>query len=280
MEKNNAALDSSSATFAFLDSGTGGIPYMLALKKKQPDAKCVYLGDTLHFPYGEKSVDEITDCAAKAISLILKNWNPGALVIACNTISVTALDSLRSIFTELPIVGTVPAIKLAANVTRNKRIGFLATNASVRSPYSQKLIDDFASDCEVYRRGDPELVDFVERYFFSSTKEQRLCAVRPAVDFFASKGCDTIILGCTHFTHIADDIQEAAGNNVRVIDSRDGVSKQAIKVEKAYKGGYVRGDCRMPFKDMSFFVTAATPAEEREYKALCAKLCIPWGGVV
>lgn len=282
MDKNTANTDNSSAAFAFLDSGTGGIPYMLALKKKEPDAKCVYLGDTIHFPYGEKSVQEITDCAASAISMLIEKWNPRTLIIACNTISVTALDSLRSLFPELPIVGTVPAIKLAARVTRNKRIGLLATTASVRSPYTHKLIDDFASECEVYSRGDPALVNFIEKDFFTSTKEQRLLAVRPAVDYFASKGCDTIILGCTHFTHIAQDIQEAAGENVRVIDSRDGVSRQAIRVENARKelGRHKDRTCAMPFVDMSFFATAATLAEEREYRALCAKLDIPWGGVV
>lgn len=288
MKENNSA-EKSAATFAFLDSGTGGIPYMLALKERRPESKCVYLGDTVHFPYGEKPVEEIARCAASAVSLIIKKWNPETLIIACNTISVTALNSLRSLFPKLPIVGTVPAVKLAAKVTRNKKIGFLATTASVNSPYSQKLIDSFASDCEVYRRGDPALVNFVEKDFFTATKEQRLNAVKPAVDFFASKGCDTIILGCTHFTHVAQDIQEASGSGVKVIDSRDGVSRQAIKVERA-KTGRVRSldsgsasqteTCGMPFKDMSFFVTAATSSEEREYRTLCAKLNIPWGGIV
>ena len=216
--------------FAFLDSGTGGIPYMLYLREKLPSATCVYLGDTAHFPYGEKSVEEITECASKAISLIVSRWNPKTLIIACNTISVTALDRLRSIFPTLPIVGTVPAIKLAAKVTKNRRIGFLATNASVNSPYSQKLIDDFASDCTVFRRGDPELVRFVEKDFFTATEEQKAAAVKPATDYFLSNGCDTVILGCTHFTHIARDIQKACGTSVKVIDSREGVSNQVIKL--------------------------------------------------
>lgn len=272
-------LEFSSVDFAFLDSGTGGIPYMLALKQKQPDAKCVYLGDTEHFPYGEKSVEEITQCAAKAISLIIDRWNPKTLIIACNTISVTALERLRPIFKELPIVGTVPAIKLAAKVTKNKRIGFLATNASINSPYSQKLIDDFASDCTVIRRGDPELVSFIEKDFFTATKEQKIQAVKPAVDFFAKNNCDTIILGCTHFTHVAPDIQSAAGKNVKVIDSREGVSNQAIRVESAEKT-HQQTPLKEPYKDMSFYVTSATKAEELEYIALCNKLNIPWGGVV
>ncbi len=272
-------LEFSSVDFAFLDSGTGGIPYMLALKQKQPDAKCVYLGDTEHFPYGEKSVEQITQCAAKAISLIIDRWNPKTLIIACNTISVTALERLRSIFKELPIVGTVPAIKLAAKVTKNKRIGFLATNASINSPYSQNLIDDFASDCTVIRRGDPELVSFIEKDFFTATKEQKIQAVKPAVDFFEKNNCDTIILGCTHFTHVARDIQSAAGKNVKVIDSREGVSNQAIRVENAEKT-HQQTPLKEPCKDMSFYVTSATQAEELEYIALCNKLNIPWGGVV
>ncbi len=272
-------LEFSSADFAFLDSGTGGIPYMLALKQKQPDAKCVYLGDTEHFPYGEKSVEQITKCAAKAISLIIERWQPKTLIIACNTISVTALDRLRSIFPELPIVGTVPAIKLAAKVTKNKRIGFLATNASVNSPYSQKLIDDFASDCTVVRRGDPELVSFIEKDFFTATKEQKILAVKPAVDFFAKNDCDTIILGCTHFTHVAQEFQNVAGKNVKVIDSREGVSNQAIRVELLEKT-HQQSLLKEPYKDMSFYATSATSSEEKEYKTLCNKLNIPWGGVV
>ena len=267
------------ADFAFLDSGTGGIPYMLAVKQKQPSARCVYLGDTKHFPYGEKSVEEITECAAKSISLIVKKWNPHTLIIACNTISVTALERLRSLFPKLPIVGTVPAIKLAARLTLNKKIGFLATNASVNSPYSKRLIDDFAENCQVYCRGDPELVRFIEKDFFTASIEQKKNAVKPAVDFFASNGCDVIILGCTHFTHIADIMQLVAGNNVKVIDSREGVSKQAIRVESedsSKKTEYLSES----FKDMSFFATAAAPEEEKEYKLLCKRLDIPWGGIV
>lgn len=270
--------DFNCADFAFLDSGTGGIPYMLALKKKQPLARCVYLGDTAHFPYGEKSVEEITECAAKAVSLIIKNWNPKTLIIACNTISVTALDRLRSIFPKLPIVGTVPAIKLAAKVTKNKKIGFLATNASVNSPYSKKLIEDFAGDCHIFSRGDPKLVDFIERDFFTATYEQKKACVKPAVDYFKSCGCDVIILGCTHFTHIAEIMQDVAGEDIKVIDSREGVSNQAIRIESA-DGHKKTAALEKPFRDLSFFVTEASPSEEKEYRLLCERLNIPWGGI-
>ncbi len=267
--------------FAFLDSGTGGLPYMLALKDKQPDAKCVYLGDTIHFPYGQKSQKEIIDCSSQAINLIISRWNPKAVVVACNTISVTALEQLRKSF-DLPIVGTVPAIKLAASVTRNKKIGLLATNATVNHPYCKKLAQDFAEDCEVVNRGDPELVDFIEKDFFTSTKEEKIAAIKPAMDFFAEKGCDTVILGCTHFTHISEIAREVAGKQMTIVDSRDGVSKQALKQLELSK---VQGECKngladKDVKDCTFFVTKANPAEEKEFVSLCSNLNIPWGGVV
>ncbi len=263
--------------FAFLDSGTGGIPYMLALKEKMPQARCVYLGDTAQFPYGEKSEESVVECASEAVSLIIEKWSPRALVIACNTISVTALSSLRKRFSELKMVGTVPAIKLAAKISKNRRIGLLATNATVSNPYSDKLILDFASDCRVFKLGEPNLVRFVEKNFFTATESERLEACIPARNFFLQHDCDTVVLGCTHFTHIASDFAKAVGNGVSVIDSRDGVANQALRV------------CSPPFSkefgedsipDCSFFVTKLDFDSCAEYKMLCEKYKIPWGGVV
>lgn len=268
--------------FAFIDSGTGGIPYMLELKKKFPSASCVYVGDTAHFPYGQKSREEIISCASSAIKTIIEKWNPKTLVIACNTMSVTALDDLRKIFPALPIVGTVPAIRLAAKVSRNRRIGLLATNATVSHPYCDSLIKNYASDCQIFKRGDPTLVDFVEHKLFTSSKEDRAVALKPALDYFSNNDCDTIILGCTHFTHIAKDIEEIAGSEVQVVDSRDGVANQAIKVEQEI-GNSCDGASHLSdeIKDMSFYVTALHCDEENvEYKMLCDYFSIPWGGLI
>ena len=250
---------------------------MLALKEKMPHARCVYLGDTAHFPYGEKSPQEVTESAASVIRTILQKWQPRTIVIACNTISVTSLDDVRTLFPHTPIVGTVPAIRLAARVTKNKKIGLLATNATVRHPYCARLTHDFASDCEVFSRGDPDLISFIEHDLFTATEAQKRDAVTPAVDFFRAHGCDTIILGCTHFTHIAKEISAVAGCDVQVVDSREGVIRQAIKVESESTGQAAEKD--LP-PDMSFFVTACTPADEAEYNTLCRGYHIPWGGVV
>lgn len=271
-----------SVDFAFLDSGTGGIPYMLLLKEKSPEKRCVYLGDTVHFPYGEKSFEEIVSCSSHAISQIIDRWNPRAVIIACNTISVTALDELRELYPDLPIIGTVPAIKLAAKVSLNKKIGFLATNASVNHPYSQRLIEDFASDCQVLKRGDPDLIDFIEHRLFTATREEKMAAVMPAVDYFNSCGCDTIILGCTHFTHMAREIDEAFASKswrkVFVVDSRDGVSNHALDVIKTAPE---KPDSESLPEDMSFFVTSLNGDDEKkEYEILCDKFHIPFGGCI
>ena len=216
--------------FAFLDSGTGGIPYMLRLKRLAPDATCAYLADTVHFPYGEKTVPEIIEYATAAVSRIIDRWRPETIVVACNTISVSALASLRERFPFVPFIGTVPAIKLAASVTKNKKIGLLATNATVRDAYIRELEKGFASGCTIYSRGDADLVSFIERKLVTADENEKMRAVMPAVDYFAEKGCDTIVLGCTHFTHLADIMQKAAGKNVSVVDSRDGVARRAIEV--------------------------------------------------
>ena len=242
-----------SVDFAFLDSGTGGIPYMLSLHEKLPAATCVYLGDTEHFPYGEKSGEQVTECASEAIQKIIDLWNPKAIVVACNTISVTALDSLRVRFSNLPIVGTVPAIKVAAGVTRNKKIGLLATTATVNHPYCKKLVEEFASDCQVFNRADPKLIEFVEKNYFNATEEERLGAVKEAADFFKKNDC---------------------------VDSRDGVSNQAIRKiheENEKSASTVK---KSSIKNLTFFVTKADEKEISEYKTLCENLKIPFGGVI
>lgn len=297
MKQKGGRDDCRGVDFAFLDSGTGGIPYMMELKHKMPGARCVYVGDTAHFPYGEKSADEVTESAAASIAEIVRRWDPDTLVIACNTISVTSLAELRSRFSSLPIVGTVPAIRLAARVSRNKRIGLLATNATVRHPYCEDLIRKYAADCKIFKRGDPDLISFIEHSLFTATAEERMAAVQPAVSQFLDQGCDTIILGCTHFTHVAGSIAAAAGKDVQVVDSRDGVAKQALKVWQCAEteaGDAARTgtaavqspSASLPYRsdlpaDKSFFVTKLrSPEDEEEYRDLCASFRIPWGGEI
>lgn len=292
-----------SLKFAVLDSGTGGIPYMQYIKQVCPDSYCLYLADTLRFPYGTKTKAQVAQSAGECVSLILSNWSPDAIVIACNTISVTALDDLRAKFPGIPIVGTVPAIKLAASLSKTKIIGLLATEGTIKNPYIDYLKNNFASDCKLILRADTPLVDFVEHKFFVSTEEECINAIKPACDFFISNGCDEIILGCTHFVHLRRIFEKYTKGKAHIVDSREGVAKQALKVaceknakcEKKAAGDNflsVLADFLEPRPnkkcsvenlpaDQSLFVTGFTGEDLTEkYKSLCNQLNIPWGGIL
>ena len=218
--------------FVFIDSGTGGIPYLLHLKNYLPQANCVYVGDTKNFPYGTKSSEEIIKCVTSLVQKIIEKFNPLVIVVACNTMSVNALDSLRKTFPKTAFVGTVPAIKVAAEKSKKRVFGLLATDSTVSCDYNFALKEKYASDCKMVLRGDSKLIDFIERKSFTATQEEIKAACFPAVDFFKQNDCDVIILGCTHFLNISSQIQQVCGSDILVVDSKDGVVKHAIEVYK------------------------------------------------
>ncbi len=216
--------------FAFIDSGTGGIPYLLHLKKYLPQSNCVYVGDTKNFPYGTKSSEEIVKCVTTLVQKIIEKFNPLVIVVACNTMSVNALDSLRKTFPKIAFVGTVPAIKVAAEKSKKRVFGLLATDATVSCDYNFTLKEKYAKDCKMVLRGDSKLIDFIERKSFTASPEEINNACIPAVEFFKKNDCDVIILGCTHFLNISHQIQLVCGNDILVVDSKEGVVKHAIEV--------------------------------------------------
>lgn len=253
----------------FLDSGSGGIPYMLRLLEKTQNVKCVYLGDTANFPYGEKSREEIIRCATAGVKLLVENFSPDAIVTACNTISISALDELRKSF-NIPFVGTVPAVKLAAKISRNRKIGLVATRSTVESEYTRKLVEEFAADCLVVKRGDGELVNFVEKRIIHASFEEKLAACRPAMADFSQ--CDAIILGCTHFVHLRDAFEHLAPPGVSIVDSCDGVTDRALAALNRKKSS------RDSFGNNSVFVTSS--GREEEYEKLCSHFGLTFGGVL
>ena len=127
-------------------------------------------------------------------------------------------------------------------------------------------------------RADPKLIDFIEKKYFTASEEERLFAVREAADFFKAKGCDTVILGCTHFTHIAEEMRKECGEGISVVDSRDGVANQAIR--KIHEEKKSEGETKKSVQNLSFFVTKASEQELSEYESLCKNLKIPFGGTI
>jgi len=215
---------------AFLDSGVGGLPYLAAARCLLPDERYVYLADRAGFPYGRKTPAEVRACAMAAVRALVRATAPKALVVACNTATELAIDAIREAHPDLPVIGTVPAIKPAAALSAAKRIAVLATPGAAAAPYLLDLARRWAPDCAVERIGDGDLVDFVENRLVAADAAGRLAAIRPALDAALASGADVIVLGCTHFIHLKSDFAAAAGPSVRVIDSVDGVVAQLRRV--------------------------------------------------
>lgn len=262
--------------YAFLDSGSGGLPYLAQLRLHAPEATCVYLADTLNFPYGEKTRDEVIRFASEAVERLLEHFSPEVIVVACNTMSVAALPALRERF-AIPFVGTVPAIKLASSVSKNRKIGLLATERTVCDPYTDDLISRFAPDCEITRIGDSLLVSRIESELVSAPAELRLQAVRPSVDRFREAGVDTIILACTHFLHVEREIREAAGPGIQVIDSREGVVQQALRLVPPKTAGGDRAD---PGRGACYITGGVSLEAEGRYRTYSDMFRIRWGGIL
>ena len=146
--------------FVFIDSGVGGIPYMTALLQKEPNASCVYVADNANFPYGEKTHEQVVSFVTNLVQKICDKFEPRVIVLACNTISVNALEAVRKEFSNVKFVGTVPAIKLAASVSKKKRIGLIATSSTCENPYNIEVIVNLA---QMYRLNN-EFIKPIELY--------------------------------------------------------------------------------------------------------------------
>lgn len=257
--------------YAFLDSGSGGLPYLAELRKQSPSASCVYVADTAHFPYGEKKRDEVIAYATETVSRMISLFSPEIIIVACNTISVAALPALRRQF-KIPFVGTVPAIKSASLISTTRKIGLWATERTVTDPYTDDLIQQFAPDCEIIRFGDSTLISRIETDLVESDRETRISAVRPAIERFRAAGADTIVLACTHFLNVDEEIRIVAGKDIQIIDSRKGVVQQALRLVSPIPCDSVRGAC---------FVTGLLDAQtQRRYAHHAAHLGIEWGGLL
>lgn len=267
--------------FVFLDSGTGGIPYLNCLLEKRPDVSCVYVADTKNFPYGEKTHDEIVSCVIPLVEKIMQRFFPRVIVIACNTISINTLDILRKTFPEIQFVGTVPAVKLAAKNSLNRRIGLLATSSTVSNPYNIELKNKFASDCILVCRADPDLISFIEKKSFTASEQECVSAVLPAVNFFKEQNCDVIILGCTHFLNLAELMQRVAGDSVKIVDSRNGVVNRALSVFDGNFSGSENSRTECSEKKSHLFITGFSEEKDKnEYDVICSKYRLVWGGLL
>ena len=209
------------------DSGVGGLSVLREIQSLLPNAPLVYAADSAGYPYGTKSAAEIEARVPALLGRLAERYDPQLIVIACNTASTIALDAVRSAL-DLPIVGTVPAIKPAAALSRTRVIGVLGTDATVVQPYVDRLAADFAADCTVIRHGSAELVELAEAKLRGEAADKN--AYRRIVEALLSKPggerIDTIVLACTHFPLVEAELIAATPRPMTFLDGNAGIARR------------------------------------------------------
>lgn len=211
----------------FFDSGMGGLSVMAPTARLLPKAPLVYVADSAGYPYGTRSEAEIAARVPALLGRLAERYRPRLIVIACNTASTIALPHVRAAL-DLPIVGTVPAIKPAAELSKTRVIGVLGTEATVRQPYVDDLAARFAGDCTVLRHGSAELVDLAEAALGGEAPDPaRLRAVLGGLfDQPGGDRLDVIVNACTHFPLVKVALAAAAPHPVRFVDGGPGIARR------------------------------------------------------
>src|SRR5438445_6541498 len=214
------------APILFFDSGVGGLSVLEPTLKLLPNAPIVYAADSAGFPYGKRSEAEIASRVPALLGRLVERFHPRLAVIACNTASTIALDHVRSAL-DLPVVGTVPAIKPAAETSKTRVIGVLGTQATVRQPYVDDLAAKFASDCTLIRHRSPELVELAEAKLAGEEIgiDAVMAASEPMFDAPGGEKIDTVVLACTHFPLLAKELA-AAFPHVTYVDGGAGIARR------------------------------------------------------
>lgn len=212
-----------------IDSGIGGLPYLARIRDYLPNESLVYVADTAHFPYGDRSDRAVRAAVLETAQLVAERLAPKMLVVACNTASVLALSHLRRRL-PFPVVGVVPAVKPACATSRTGTIGVLATERTVSGRYLDRLIQAHCRGRAVARYAAGTLVRYVEEEVWSPGARPLANLAAPFLNQFKAENVDVVVLGCTHFVYLAEELSRLLGDGRVVIDSRDGVARQAARV--------------------------------------------------
>lgn len=213
------------------DSGVGGLSIVHEIQKKLPSAPLIYASDNAFFPYGTKGEAELTARVDKVFHGITSQYSIDIIVVACNTASTLALPHIRNHFSQ-PTVGVVPAIKPAAALSKSQVIGLLATPATVARPYTHNLIREYAANAEVISVGSSELVSLAEDKLRGKKiqAEQIKPILQPFFDHPRSKEMDVLVLACTHFPLLRDELSTQFPTHVQLIDSGEAIARRVASL--------------------------------------------------
>jgi len=209
------------------DSGVGGLSVYDEVRQLLPDLHYLYAFDNEGFPYGEKSETYIVERVVAIVTAITQHFPLALVIIACNSASTVSLPALRARF-AFPVVGVVPAIKPAARLTRNGVVGLLATRGTVKRPYTHELVRQFAHECHIEMLGSAELVELAEAKLQGNAIS--LDDVRRTVQPWLrmKEPPDTVVLGCTHFPLLRDELQQVLPEGTRLVDSGAAIARRTV----------------------------------------------------
>lgn len=204
-----------------LDSGVGGLSVLKEVKRQLPGERTLYVADSGAAPYGGWSSERIAERVLRLADYMMHK-DIKALVVACNTATAAAIESLRQTY-DIPIIGMEPAIKPAVAITRSGVIGVMATERTITSERYRRLLEYHAGDVRVIEQACNALVWQVERAPFSDdTRNMVSNIVEPMMD----AGMDTLVLGCTHFPIVRSVIQSVTGSRISIVDTGSSVARQ------------------------------------------------------
>ncbi|GGH26314.1 glutamate racemase [Alsobacter metallidurans] len=212
------------------DSGLGGLTVYREILKARPDARFVYAADDAAFPYGRLDERALVSRVVAVMERLVALHAPDIVVIACNTASTLVLPALRARF-PIPFVGTVPAIKPAAERSRTRHVAVLATPGTVKRDYTQALIAEFAGDCRVTLVGSTRLAGMAEAFLRGEAVDDAALAAEIAPCFPAGEPrTDVVVLGCTHYPLLLPHFEALAPWPVAWIDPAPAIARRVVQL--------------------------------------------------
>ena len=207
---------------AVLDSGLGGLSVLRHLRRLLPGERFLYYGDSAHAPYGTKSHQEVEALTLQAADRLMQRGLK-ALVVACNTATSAAIETLRKTYPDLIVVGIEPALKLAADRFPGGGIGVMATPVTLREEKFCRLLSRFSHGCRVYQIPAPELVPLIEAGMVDTPQMEQ--TLHTLLDPYQGK-LDALVLGCTHYPFASHAMERLLGPGVAVLDGGDGTARE------------------------------------------------------
>ena len=209
------------------DSGIGGLSILREVRRLLPAEDLVYLADQAHVPYGSRPAGEVRTFSVGITHFLLEH-QAKVIVVACNTASAVALRHLRQSFPDVAFVGMEPAVKPAAQATRTRVVGVLATPTTFAGELFASVVERFGAGVRVIEQAVPGLVERIEAGDLTGPVTRRI--VEQALEPLLAQGADTIVLACTHYPFVIPMIQELAGPDIEVIDPSPAVARQVKRV--------------------------------------------------